>query len=198
MFADVRAALLQVRQRQIENGVNQCVVDGYSNFVFHNRYGEMLTPHAVNRAIDRIIRDCNLEETEQAKQEQREPVLLPHFSVHNLRHTFCTRLCGAFCAVSRRRSSAVPCAKNWSICWIVRWCGSARKRTTVPSTCAPARAKWRRNSPQSLSAGMIRAKRSDRPDTSSAPKKRPSCRWRAIKSLTRTAANTSGRLSASR
>ena len=93
MFADVRAALLQVRQRQIENGVNQCVVDGYSNFVFQNRYGEMLTPHAVNRAIERIIRDCNRDETEQAKQEQREPVLLPHFSVHNLRHTFCTRLC---------------------------------------------------------------------------------------------------------
>lgn len=23
----------------------------------------------------------------------REPDLLPHFSVHNLRHTFCTRLC---------------------------------------------------------------------------------------------------------
>ena len=93
MFADVRTALLQVRQRQAESGFNQCVVDGYSNFVFHNRYGEMLTPHAVNRVIDRIIRDCNLEETEQAKQEQREPVLLPHFSVHNLRHTFCTRLC---------------------------------------------------------------------------------------------------------
>ena len=27
------------------------------------------------------------------KKEQREPELLPHFSVHNLRHTFCTRFC---------------------------------------------------------------------------------------------------------
>ena len=53
----------------------------------------MLTPHVVNRAIERIIRDCNLDETERAKQERREAVLLPHFSVHNLRHTFCTRLC---------------------------------------------------------------------------------------------------------
>ena len=93
MFADVQTALLQTRRKQMENGFNQCVVDGYSNFVFHNRYGEMLTPHAVNRAIDRIIRDCNLEETEQAKLECREPLLLSHFSVHNLRHTFCTRLC---------------------------------------------------------------------------------------------------------
>jgi integrase len=77
----------------MENGFNQCVVDGYSNFVFQNRYGEMLTPHVVNRAIERIIRDCNQTEVERAKQECREPVLLPHFSVHNLRHTFCTRLC---------------------------------------------------------------------------------------------------------
>ena len=73
----------------MENGFNQCVVDGYSNFVFQNRYGEMLTPHVVNRAIERIIRDCNQTEVERAKQECREPVLLPHFSVHNLRHTFC-------------------------------------------------------------------------------------------------------------
>lgn len=27
------------------------------------------------------------------KKEKREPVLIPHFSVHNLRHTFCTRFC---------------------------------------------------------------------------------------------------------
>ena len=30
---------------------------------------------------------------DQAELEDREPDLLPHFSVHNLRHTFCTRLC---------------------------------------------------------------------------------------------------------
>ena len=28
-----------------------------------------------------------------AKKEHREPVLLPNFSAHSLRHTFCTRLC---------------------------------------------------------------------------------------------------------
>lgn len=53
----------------------------------------MLNPHVINRALERIIRDCNAEETERAEQEHREPVLLPHFSAHNLRHTFCTRLC---------------------------------------------------------------------------------------------------------
>ena len=27
------------------------------------------------------------------KREKREPLLLPDFSAHHLRHTFCTRLC---------------------------------------------------------------------------------------------------------
>ncbi len=44
-------------------------------------------------AIDRITRDYNVEEIELAVRQNREPLLLPHFSVHNLRHTFCTRMC---------------------------------------------------------------------------------------------------------
>ncbi|MBQ8298432.1 MAG: tyrosine-type recombinase/integrase, partial [Clostridia bacterium] len=28
-----------------------------------------------------------------AEKEHREPILIPPFSCHNLRHTFCTRLC---------------------------------------------------------------------------------------------------------
>ena len=32
-------------------------------------------------------------EEEDAKAEGREPELLPHFSCHHLRHTFCTRFC---------------------------------------------------------------------------------------------------------
>lgn len=93
MFSDVRDALLRERLHQMEHGFNQCKVDGYSGFIFQNMYGGMLNPHVINRAIDRIIRDCNKEEEELAKKERREPVLLPHFSVHNLRHTFCTRFC---------------------------------------------------------------------------------------------------------
>ncbi|WP_099204513.1 site-specific integrase [Scatolibacter rhodanostii] len=66
---------------------------GYHGFVFRNRFGSFLGAHAINRAIDPICKEINLEETEQAKTEKRKPRLLPHFSVHNLRHTFCTRLC---------------------------------------------------------------------------------------------------------
>ena len=50
-------------------------------------------PHEINRAIDRITRDYNREETEKAMVEGRSPLLLPHFSSHILRHTFCTRMC---------------------------------------------------------------------------------------------------------
>ncbi len=93
MFSEVRNTLLRERLRQMECGFNQCEVDGYSGFIFSNRYGQMLNPHVINRAIARIIRDYNIEETESANRERRDPILLPHFSAHNLRHTFCTRFC---------------------------------------------------------------------------------------------------------
>ena len=47
----------------------------------------------MNRAIKRIYEDYNKGEEEAAKKEDREALLLPHFSAHHLRHTFCTRLC---------------------------------------------------------------------------------------------------------
>lgn len=93
MFAAVKKALLEERLRQMRDGFNQTVIDGYSGFIFSNRYGSVLSPHNINRAIERIIRDYNIEEAELAKKQKREPLLLPHFSVHNLRHTFCTRFC---------------------------------------------------------------------------------------------------------
>jgi len=93
MFSEVRKALLEERIRQMREGFNQTVVDGYSGFIFATRLGGVQSAHNINRAIVRIRRDYNQKETEQAKKEKREPLLLPHFSVHNLRHTFCTRLC---------------------------------------------------------------------------------------------------------
>ena len=80
MFSEVKAIL-----QSLPRDACTSTVDGCSGFIFANRYGEILNPHAVNRAIDRIIRDANLEEGEHET--------LPHFSVHNLRHTFCTRMC---------------------------------------------------------------------------------------------------------
>ena len=69
------------------------VMNGYHGFLFRNRSGYFLSAHNINRAIERISIAYNAEEMDQAELEDREPDLLPHFSVHNLRHTFCTRLC---------------------------------------------------------------------------------------------------------
>ncbi len=66
------------------------VMNGYHGFLFRNRYGYFLSAHNINRAIERISIAYNAEEMDQAELEDREPELLPHFSVHNLRHTFCT------------------------------------------------------------------------------------------------------------
>lgn len=93
MFEAVRKALLNERMRQMREGFNQTVIDGYSGFIFSNRFNGVFSPHNINSAIERITRDYNVEESELAARQNREPLLLPHFSVHNLRHTFCTRMC---------------------------------------------------------------------------------------------------------
>lgn len=93
MFKDVKKALLKERMRQMQFGFNQTVIDNYSGFIFTNRDGGVHNPHAINRAIKRIYTDYNCMETQKAKEEQRAAELLPHFTVHNLRHTFCTRFC---------------------------------------------------------------------------------------------------------
>ena len=47
----------------------------------------------LNRAIERARVAYNKDEIEIAEKEDREPLIIPHFSAHHLRHTFCTRLC---------------------------------------------------------------------------------------------------------
>ena len=93
MAAEVKRALECERELQAEVGASDIVIDGYSNFIFTAQTGGILSPHTVNRAIERIRTAYNSQETELANQEQREPQLLPHFSAHTLRHTFCARFC---------------------------------------------------------------------------------------------------------
>jgi len=93
MLSEVRKALLDERLYQMKNGFNQAVIDGYSGFIFRAEKGGVFAPSVLNKVIAHIIRDYNAEEDELSKKEHRDPELLPHFSVHNLRHTFCTRFC---------------------------------------------------------------------------------------------------------
>ena len=93
MFNFVKELLLEEKLRQMREGFNTSVIDGVSGFVFSNKNNKVHYPCNVNKAIDRLIEKYNSEEIQKAEQEKREPLLLPHFSVHNLRHTFCTRMC---------------------------------------------------------------------------------------------------------
>ena len=64
-------------------------VDGYGDFIFINRFGNVQHQGTLNKALRRIIRDCN---DKQLLKDDKNPVLLPNFSCHSLRHTFTTRL----------------------------------------------------------------------------------------------------------
>lgn len=93
MFDEVRDILLKEREYQKMEGFNETVIDGYSGFIFKNRFDSVLSPHCINRVIERICADYNAEEEKRATAENRAPVTLPHFTAHNMRHTFASRLC---------------------------------------------------------------------------------------------------------
>ena len=90
MFSEVREVLLEELAEQ-RNEVK--TVDGVSGLIFQTKKGGCLDAANVDRAIDSIVRRYNAAEEIKAASEGRAPEFLPHFSVHNLRHTFCTRLC---------------------------------------------------------------------------------------------------------
>lgn len=92
MLASVKEAFLMEKAYQEEVGIScSAKVDGYTNFIFINRFGNTQHQGTLNKAIRRIIRDCN--DAVLLKATDDNPVLLPPFSCHSLRHTFTTRLC---------------------------------------------------------------------------------------------------------
>ncbi len=86
-------AFQMLHEEQKETGFNESVIDGMTGLVFCDRFHNVPNPSSVNRAIKRIVNTYNNEEILEAARQKREPLLLPEFSCHQLRHTFCTRLC---------------------------------------------------------------------------------------------------------
>ena len=93
MMEPVYEVLKEEYDKRKEEGFCPVVVDGMSGFIFINRFGMIHNPASINRAIRRIYEAYNAEEIVKAKKEKREPLLIPHFSCHHLRHTFCSRFC---------------------------------------------------------------------------------------------------------
>ena len=109
MIPAVSEQLLTLREKKdCTYATPSPVLNGHSDFVFRNRTGGLLCAHNVNRAITRILNEYNAAEQAQAQQENRKPEPIPHFSAHNLRHTFCTRLC-------EKESNMAVIQKSWDI-----------------------------------------------------------------------------------
>lgn len=93
MLDFVKEAFLMEKQYQEETEIKCAVtVDGFTDFIFVNSFGNVQHQGALNRAIHRVVRACNLKIIE-TNPKIESPVLLPHFSCHSLRHTFATRMC---------------------------------------------------------------------------------------------------------
>lgn len=91
----VKEAFLREKEYQEQMGITcKACIDGYTDFIFVNRFGNVQHQGTLNKALRRIIRDCNQEILDKA-DKQMDAVLLPRFSCHTLRHTFTTRLCEA-------------------------------------------------------------------------------------------------------
>lgn len=90
MLDEVREAFMMEKKYQEFNNLKcNVTIDGYTDFIFINRFGNVQHQGTLNKAIRRIIRDCN---DYQMEKGGKNPVLLPKFSCHSLRHTFTTRL----------------------------------------------------------------------------------------------------------
>ncbi len=93
MTEPVKEAFRMERTYQEEIGVKSVShIDGYRDFIFLNRFGEVLNQSSLNKALKRIMRDCNMQQLESHSGDGK-PVLLPNFTCHILRHTFATRAC---------------------------------------------------------------------------------------------------------
>lgn len=86
------AFLMEKKNQELLDLHCQVTIDGYSDFIFINRFGQAQHQGTLNKALRRIIRDCN---DEQLLKDENTDLLLPHFSCHSLRHTFTTRMCEA-------------------------------------------------------------------------------------------------------
>ena len=94
MLPKVKQAFLDEKAYQEEIGIKCNIsVDGYTDFIFVNRFGNCQHQGTLNRALKCIAKNCNTLIMD--KPHTQNPLVLPKFSCHSLRHTFTTRMCEA-------------------------------------------------------------------------------------------------------
>ena len=90
MLNFVYDTLLAEKKRQDEAGSHSDYqIHGLTGLIFTNRFGEAYKHGTVNSALHRIQTKYN--ESVLDKGNRKNAVLLPMFTCHTLRHTFCTR-----------------------------------------------------------------------------------------------------------
>ena len=92
MTAAVREALQAEYARQALSGFCPTRIDDVVGFIFWKSSGGLYQKGEPDHAIDCIRKVWNRQEEKKAAEENREPVLIPHFSCHSIRHVFITRL----------------------------------------------------------------------------------------------------------
>lgn len=93
MLKEVKEALLLIRENQNCPDFKQPVVDGYTNFVFVTKRNGTYRYTQIDGLIKDICRHYNDDEAMKAGYEGRAANLIRPFSLHNMRHTFASRLC---------------------------------------------------------------------------------------------------------
>ncbi len=94
MVEAVYIALIEEKTRQDDEGIScKSEIGGMKGFIFCNRDSEIYNPESINKQIRRVIESHNAEEEVKAFRAGREPLILPYFTCHHMRHTFCSRLC---------------------------------------------------------------------------------------------------------
>lgn len=88
LLPNVKEALL--KQKEIQSNCN-VKINGYTNFVFTTRTGNVMSDYSFRDTLKRIARGINQEEEKKAREEEREPIYFEPFSPHCMRHTFATR-----------------------------------------------------------------------------------------------------------
>ena len=92
MMSTVKNAFHEVKEYyEKEEIVCNSIIDGYTDFIFLNRFGCVMNYTTLNKALNRIVRDCNLEQLEK-NEDDSNVLLLPRISCHSFRHTFTTRM----------------------------------------------------------------------------------------------------------
>ncbi|WBW49302.1 tyrosine-type recombinase/integrase [Peptoniphilus equinus] len=88
----IEAIKLEKDMQVAEDSECKEVIDGYTDFIFLNRFGVPHEARALNKTLARIVRDCNFWILDNMKKGE-EPLIIPRISCHSLRHTFTTRMC---------------------------------------------------------------------------------------------------------